>query len=349
MKELKVLAIVLVLVGFTYWGIEPYAHTKLSPHTAAADYNFGAEDNTLNAHNVEKAQLALQTAQSSGDEKKIKSAKDDLNASETKAQKYKEFWEEIDKIDFSKGDVARGKELFATAACAGCHGMEADGMPAGMDAIAASNAYGVNPPDLSTAGAIYDPKFLAAVIKNPAIALKVDHKFDGETAFFPMTQFMGAGGDLNTELADLVAYMQDVSKKVNMGANEMERNMRVYKDACYRCHDLKYAKIMTDGNVTAVANYLGSTPPDLSMMIRAKGGEYLHKFINDTQKMLPGTAMPRVGLTEQAEEQVVAFLESVGDSKKAERQKLSVYIMIFFAVLAVFATLWKRKIWSNLH
>ena len=123
----------------------------------------------------------------------------------------------------------------------------------------------------------------------------------------------------------------------------------MFEDACVRCHDVKYDKLLTQGDKASVANYMGSTPPDLSMSIRSKQAGYLHEFINDTQKMLPGTAMPRVGLNERAEKQVVAYMQAVGDSKKDERESTAVNIMIYFLILSVFAGLWKSKIWSKLH
>ena len=65
--------------------------------------------------------------------------------------------------------------------------------------------------------------------------------------------------------------------------------------------------------------------------------------------MLPSTSMPRVGLNKASEDQVISYLESVGDSKKAQRESVSVNIMIFFVILSVFAFLWKQYIWRNLH
>jgi ubiquinol--cytochrome c reductase, cytochrome c1 subunit len=85
------------------------------------------------------------------------------------------------------------------------------------------------------------------------------------------------------------------------------------------------------------------------MYIRSRSKEFLHNFLNDTQKMLPGTAMPRVGLNQESEAKVIEYMENIGDSKKAERESLSIYIMIYFVILAVFAGLWKRKVWSSLH
>lgn len=56
------------------------------------------------------------------------------------------------------------------------------------------------------------------------------------------------------------------------------------------------------------------------MIIESRGEQYLHDFINNTQKLLPGTAMPRVGLTEDAQVKVVSYLEKVGDSKKKKEK-----------------------------
>ena len=181
-------------------------------------------------------------------------------------------------------------------------------------------------------------------------------------------------------------------------------------------------------NKDDVKAYLGNTPPDLSMMIRAKGAHELAAFINNPQKVplvdiqqavlnklvkdkqnedreelaskglsdsemqsamqaidlrdaayygitLPantmrsewqseddytnmarslgvmpfGKAMPRVGLTKEAEQQVVSYLETIGDSKKADRDSLGWKIVAFFILLSALAYLWKSKIWRDLH
>ena len=98
-----------------------------------------------------------------------------------------------------------------------------------------------------------------------------------------------------------------------------------------------------------LSGYLGVNPPDLSMMIRSRSLEYLNNFINNPQKMLAGTAMPRVGLTKETQDSVIAYMDKVGDSKKEERQSVGIYVMIFFAILSVFAILWKREVWRELH
>mgnify|MGYP002746766616 FL=1 len=346
MKELKIFAIVVILSGILYWGIEPYAHTKLHPHTANAEYNFSKEDTDYAKHFLEQKKEALEAAKASGNKASIEAAIKDVETAQKILDDYTAFWADINSIDLAKGDATKGAETFGAAGCTGCHGIEAAGMPASMDAETASQSFGVVPPDLSTAGKIYDERFLAALIKNPTMAVKLSHKFNDEHPY-PMTAFMGAGGDINAEIADIVAYLKKVSADADAKSKITEE--KVFADACQRCHDMKYDKKYAFSNKVSLAAYMGSNPPDLSMMIRSKGADYLHKFINDTQKMLPGTAMPRVGLNKAAEDDIVSYIEKVGDSKKAERESTGLYVMIYFFILGIFAWLWKRKVWSELH
>ncbi len=157
----------------------------------------------------------------------------------------------------------------------------------------------------------------------------------------------------NANIANVIAYLKDVSVKFE--ANEdatikkdveakyakmensaqkaalMEKDIKFAKDkatfieACGRCHDMKYDSFFTPSNQNDLKTYLGSVPPDLSMMIRSRGEQYLHDFINNTQKLLPGTAMPRVGLTEAAQAKVVSYIDQVGDSKK-KKEKLQEFM-----------------------
>ncbi|GAA8438050.1 hypothetical protein Hpkin86_03500 [Helicobacter pylori] len=54
-------------------------------------------------------------------------------------------------------------------------------------------------------------------------------------------------------------------------------------------------------------------------------------------------------MNEQAQKQVISYLEKAGDRKKHERNTLGIKIMIFFAVLSFLAYAWKRKVWSEVH
>lgn len=341
MKELKILAVVLFFTGLVYWGVEPYAHSVMHPEVAPADFNFMTESKAYNAEEIKKTQEDFDKIKdpSSGEAKSAKAA---LEHARKEADKINGFWNEVAKIDVKNGDPVQGEQTFAAAGCTGCHGLKVKGMPAPMDAATASAAFGVAPPDLSTAGYLYDKTFLAALIKNPTLALHVEGKFN-DTHPFPMTAFFGAGGsDMNKEIADIVAYLVSIApKKLS--------DKETFENACQRCHGVKYDKLAALSDPAALKKYMGSTPPDLSIIVRARSLEYLENFINDPQKELHGTSMPRVGLKQATQEQVVSYLESVGDSKKAEREDLGWKIMAYFLLMAVFATLWKLKIWKEVH
>lgn len=287
MKEMKILAVVVFFTAVVYWGVEPYAHTKLHPHVPPADFAF----------------------------------------------------EDLEK-NTKTGDATRGAETFMMAGCVGCHSVTSQGMEAPMDDATASASFGVVAPDLSSAGYLYDANFLAELIKNPTKALKVEHKYNDENPH-PMPAFYGLGGDIDQEVADMVAYLQSFAPK-------SMTNEEVYDDACLRCHSMKYdqGKLMPSDK-EAITEYMGTLPPDLSMMIRAKGEKYLTTFINNPQKQLEGTSMPRVGLKKATQEQVIEYMETIGDSKKEERERTGLYIMGFFVILSVFAYLWKVKMWRD--
>ncbi|EDB2614897.1 c-type cytochrome [Campylobacter coli] len=374
MRELKIFLVVVVFTALVYWGVEPYAHSVMKPHVAPANFDYAAEDTAYAKGIIAEKEIALEDAKKSNDAKRIESAQQDLDKAKENLAKVEELWADVAKIDFTKGNAAKGKEFFNNN-CFACHGVKEDDIAANIT----DSSLGVIPPDLSSAGVIFDEKFLAALIMNPALALKVDHKFGD--AFIMTAYNSETSGDseelVNANIADVIAYLKEVGLKFEAkenatikqeaelkyskieDANEksalVEKEIAFAKDrstfieACGRCHDIKYDNFFTPSNHNDLANYLGSVPPDLSMMIRSRGEQYLHDFINNTQKLLPGTAMPRVGLTEDAQVKVVSYLEKVGDSKKEERESTGIYIMIFFVILSIFAIGWKRSVWSKLH
>ncbi len=322
MKELFILAVVTVFTLLTYWLVEPFAHSQMHKHLEGEGFAYK-----------------------------------DLPAL-TK-----------------KGDAARGKDLVMGAgACAGCHGIKVAGMPAPMDAVTAAQSYGVNPPDLSNAGAVFDPKFLAALIKNPAHALMLEHKYNEKSGkTYPMPQFYGAGGDMDQEVADMVAYLQSIAVPKDKLTPDM-----AFETACGRCHAIHY-EYNLDGKMhpawtqigekpafkhkqdelafemkvanydDALTKYLGTLPPDLSMYIRSRGEHYIKTFVEDPQAYLKGTAMPRVGVTAEAADKVIEHLENVGDSKRHIREEVGRNVMIFIFIFAIFAILWKKEVWKDLH
>ncbi len=311
MKELFILAVVTFFSLLTFWLVEPFAHSQMHAHIESEGFAYA-----------------------------------DL-PSVTKT-----------------GDAAKGADTFMAGGCIGCHNVSVLGMETGMSAKDAAAAYGVNPPDLSNAGAIYDAKFLTDLIKNPAHATMVEHKFS-DTRPHPMPSFYGAGGDdMDQEVADIVAYLQSIAVKPDEVTDAM-----AFENACGRCHAVRYTnwtqmgekpsfkfkkdELRFDADVLdyqdAVKAYMGKLPPDLSMYIRSRGEHYISTFIENPQHLLKGTAMPRVGVTAESAEKVIAYLEKAGDPKAEMRNEVGKNVMIFMIFFVLFAYLWKRQIWKDLH
>ncbi len=308
-KEIKILLVVIFFTLVTYAGVETYAHSVMHKYIPTKNYVY-----------------------------------DDLP------------------VLTKTGNATAGGELVSgAAACTGCHGIKSQNIPAPMDAAMAVASYGVNPPDLSSVGTLYADNFLATLIKDPAKALKVEHKFGGDK-MHPMTAFAGAGGDIDQEVADIIAYFKSIAPK------ELS-NKQAYTDACSRCHEMRYAKITQLGDTPKfkfekdslahrvqvleyqdkLKAYIGKLPPDLSMKILSRGEHFMETFIEDPQSHLEGTSMPRVGLTKEGTEKVMAYMISVSDASKPARDSLGWKVILFFIIFSIIAYYWKRSIWSNLH
>lgn len=246
-------------------------------------------------------------------------------------------FKDLEKIDISKGDAQKGKKLVEEN-CTACHGIKSQGIAAPMDDASSASSYGVVPPDLSNIAAVVDHNFLANFIKNPVKATELSHKF-GDSTPYPMPGYDWMSDD---DISNIVAYLASIAPK------ELS-DKDAFLQACNRCHSVRYDKTFALTPDADLEKYLGTKAPDLSMMIRSRGPKELSVFINDPQKLIPNTPMPRVGLSENAEKQVISYLQKVGDSKKQERDSLGIKIMIFFVVMALLAYAWKRRIWSDLH
>ena len=264
------------------------------------------------------------------------------------------------------GDAARGKDLVMGAgACIGCHAIEVEGMSASMEPQDAAAAYGVNPPDLSNAGAIYDAKFLTNAIKHPTHAFTVEHKFNAKNGrVHPMVPFYGAGGDIDQEVADMVSYLLSIAVKPEEVTPKM-----AFENACGRCHAVSYEKwteIGTKPNFKhkkdelafdikvldykdSLKAYMGKVPPDLSMYIRSRGEHFISTFVENPQNHLEGTSMPRTGVSAETAEKVIEYLKDAGDTKREEREEIGKIVMIYIIIFAIFAILWKKQVWRDLH
>ena len=227
------------------------------------------------------------------------------------------------------GNPQAGKEAVKTF-CVSCHSIKKEGINAPMPPQAAAQSFGVVPPDLSNIGAILDKKYLYNFLKNPQKATE-NPKFA-----------MPALGLNDQQAMDIVAYLKSIAKKDMTGAD-------VVKEGCVRCHSVKYQKISALSPNDTMKKYLGKVPPDLSVIFKAKGEEYLNAFINKPQAILPGTGMPRVGLNKEAQEKAIAYLDKISDPHKEQRQKVGLIVLAYLLVMVGLTFAWKKKIWKNIH
>lgn len=268
-------------------------------------------------------------------------------ASADKKEAKTAFWAEVNKIAELKGDAVAGEATFGM--CMGCH----------MDG--AANMGGVTPPSLDHAGTLYDKNYLIALIKDPAMASNVDHKYPNGT----MTHPMGSVSAMVTnpqDIANVVAYLK--AKK----AGEVTPK-EAFTEACSRCHAMRYAKTTQLGDTPtfkyekdelahkikvideqdAVKAYMGKLPPDLSMIARARSHHFMETFVENPQSQLAGTSMPRVGLNEEGYEKVAQYLSDIGDPSKPARAIAGPWVIGFFVLFTILAYLWKSSLWRDLH
>ncbi|MFC2057884.1 c-type cytochrome [Campylobacterota bacterium] len=380
MRELKILAVVVFFSLLTYYLVEPYAHHEMHKKVDAQGNEIKIEshgftyDGTDDIAEIDRklSDLAYESKKLQEDvvalkkeltdnkdadkteiqnsidsaEKRISAIPLDVEKSNKLLAKKKAFWSDVKTVASLKGDAVAGEAGFGM--CLGCHNG------------ANMNMGGVIPPNLDHAGAIYDKNYLIALIKDPAMASNVDHKY-ADTMMHPMGSIKAMLSD-NQQIADVVAYM--IEKK----AGEVTPK-EAYMEACVRCHALRYGKLTQLGDTPAfkyekdalahkikvideqdtVKAYMGKLPPDLSMIIRARGEHFMETFIENPQSQLAGTSMPRVGLNHEGYEKVKAYLTEVGDPSKAKREALGPIVIGFFILFTLLAFLWKKSQWRDLH
>jgi ubiquinol-cytochrome c reductase cytochrome c1 subunit len=267
--------------------------------------------------------------------------------------------------EVKSGDVAKGKELVMSN-CTACHALQAEGISAPMDPVTSSSSYGVNPPDLSNSGVVFDAKYLAEFIKNPAKASNVAHKFpEGSGKSHPMPGYDWMASE---EIESMISYLQSIGKK-DLTAKE------VFIDACGRCHAARYDGKALGEKWTQIGQkpkfkyekdslafdiqvleyeenlkkYMGKLPPDLSIIIRARSHNFLETFIENPQVQLEGTAMPAVGLTKDSYIKVMQHLEDIGDPSKPVRDSMGIWFLLYMLIFTLLAVLWKKSVWKKLH
>ena len=116
------------------------------------------------------------------------------------------------------------------------------------------------------------------------------------------------------------------------------------------------------------AKWFGVTPPDLSLVARAKGTDwiysYLRSFYKDdskvfgvNNKVLENASMPDVlwslkeGMSEAAFDQdvrdITNFLDYVGEPAKLIRTSLGIWVLLFLGALFILTYLLKKEYWKD--
>jgi ubiquinol-cytochrome c reductase cytochrome c1 subunit len=331
MKELKILIVLGVFTAALYLGVETYAHKVFHPPVAPADFTFP-----------------------------------DLHSEATASGEVEQARNEI--LSLIENADAQAGRAAVEMHCAACHTVKSAGIEMMSDEQLIS-ANGLLPPDLSNASSLYDEVFLMNFIKDPANAsfiashtlhqreelaaakaaepARSDELIDNHVRtvdgfnnrvhgfFNKMPGYAWLGDE---EIANILAFLRTTATPLSQIT---PRDATI--NACARCHSIDYDGVELAADMDALEAYLGVRPPDLSTMILSHKEKYLTTFINDPQKHLLGTAMPRVGLNEPAQEKVIAYLEEVGDPNIENRNTLGVWFIGYFILLTILAYLWKKR------
>jgi ubiquinol-cytochrome c reductase cytochrome c1 subunit len=186
----------------------------------------------------------------------------------------------------------------------------------------------------------------------------------------------------------------------------LQRGAQLFMNHCVGCHSLKYLRyenmaqdigiVDMDGKVlgdvlkknlmfsgdketdridTAMSkqdgvNWFGMAPPDLSLVARSRGADwlytYLRSFYQDDKRpwgvnnlIFPDVAMPHVLLElqgklnpqqyDQAVQDLVNFLVYAGEPVQETRKNLGVWVLLFLGVFFVFTFLLKQEYWKDVQ
>jgi len=196
-----------------------------------------------------------------------------------------------------------------------------------------------------------------------------------------------AAGDLHLDHANT-----DISDTASL-----QNGAKLFMNYCSGCHAIgfmRYNRIAKDLNLSdslvaehlmfagekpgetittampkeGAAKWFGGTPPDLSLVARSKGTDwiytYLRGFYEDdskvfgvNNKVLENASMPDIlwslkeGKSEAEFDQdvrdITNFLDYVGEPAKLIRTSLGVWVLLFLGVLLVLTYLLKKEYWKD--
>ena len=204
----------------------------------------------------------------------------------------------------------------------------------------------------------------------------------------PLTINVQAAGGYSIELESANNNLRD--------QESLKRGAVLFSNYCMACHSLKYMRYnrvardlgwsdaevisdmahgldtVTDNVMTRMQDgvaldVLGTKVPDLSLMARLRGDDYIYSFLRayhqDDQgewnnKVLKGTAMPNVleGIERhstpeeyaEAARDITNFLAYAGEPSKLERLDLGWKVIAFLLVLLLLLYLLKKEYWRDI-
>ena len=196
-----------------------------------------------------------------------------------------------------------------------------------------------------------------------------------------------AAGDLHLDHANT-----DISDTASL-----QNGAKLFMNYCSGCHAIgfmRYNRIAKDLNLSdsfvaehlmfagekpgetittampkeGAAKWFGGTPPDLSLVARAKGTDWIYTYLRGfykadskvfgvNNKVLENASMPDVlwSLKESKSEtefnqdvrDITNFLDYVGEPAKLIRTSLGVWVLLFLGVLFVLTYLLKKEYWKD--
>jgi len=179
----------------------------------------------------------------------------------------------------------------------------------------------------------------------------------------------------------------------------LQRGAKVFVNYCLSCHSAQYMRYnrmgkdlgLTDEQVknnlmfagekvgetmtiamasTDAKTWFGNPPPDLSVISRARGADWLYTYLRTfhadekrpfgvNNKVFPDVGMPHVLWQQQATMteseydsmvgDLVNFMVYMGEPVQLQRQALGIKVLIFLAFFFVLAYLLKKEYWKDIH
>lgn len=321
MKEIKILALLVIIVGVLYWGVEPLAHHVFNPKTKPADFVFSDLEKLPTTGDVENGKQLASTycIACHGIERDGLLAPMSVN-------------DAVSVYGVVPPDLSNIGALYDSNFLANL-------IKDPVKTLKLTHKFNDSKPFPMTPTIVSDSEIGDMVAYFKSIG---DDTLSAQVS---------ESQEFKSKLDSINNSSLSPTEKQNeaMSLREHFTNKQVFISACSRCHSMKYDNVSSITPSLDIENYLGAKAPDLSMMIRSRGAEHLNKFINDPQKMLVNASMPRVGLTEDTQSRVIKYIDSVGDSKKEQRHSVGIIVISFMILMSVIAYLWKLKIWRQVH